>query len=122
MKRKLTICVPQSTSSKANLPRVNLAVVGARGVGKSTFVQCALDLPQLPSRSSAKKMSLEGTLYIVNLWELSATEISITKEQQIFWPRLDGDEQASHLVDGALLLYNATSPQSVVDIAPLLRT
>lgn len=92
-------------------------------MGKSTFVQCALDLPRPPaSRSSAKKMSLEGTLYIVNLWELSATEISITKEQQIVWPRLDGDEEASYPVDGALLLYNATSPQSVVDIAPLLRT
>lgn len=66
-------------------------------------------------------MSLEGTLYLVNLWELSVTETSVTDAHRIVWPRLDSEKESCE-VDGALLLYDGTSPQSVLDIALLLRT
>jgi GTPase SAR1 family protein len=105
---------------KADLPTVNLAIIGAEGVGKSTFIQCALDLKRPPtSRSSAKKMSLEGSVYVVNLWKVSVDEITIEAGQTIIWPQSKG-EQILPSVDGVLVLFDATSPESVVETSDTL--
>lgn len=102
------------------MPTVNLAIIGAEGVGKSTFIQCALDLKRPPTvRSSAKKMSLEGSVYVVSLWKVSVTEISIDGGRSIIWPWSKG-EQMLPSIDGVLVLFDATSPESVVETSDVL--
>lgn len=114
------VCI-QSGYSKTDNPRVNLAVVGSRGVGKSTFIQHALDLKQPPtSPLSSKKMSLDGTVYVVNLWKILPKETSVTQTNRIVWP-LSVGEQTLPPIDGALVLYDASSPKSIVEVSRILR-
>ncbi|KAL1970627.1 hypothetical protein VTN77DRAFT_4271 [Rasamsonia byssochlamydoides] len=112
--------INESGHSKTDHPRINLAVVGARGVGKSTFIQYALDLKQPDtSLSSTKKMSLDGTVYVVNLWKILPKEMSVPESNRIVWPRFRGEQELPP-IDGALVLYDATSPKSVVEISRIL--
>ncbi|EEH47767.1 uncharacterized protein PADG_03851 [Paracoccidioides brasiliensis Pb18] len=97
--------------------QVNLAVVGAQGVGKSTFVQCALDLKQSPiSRSSMKKMSLDGTIYLVRLLEITSHIISFDESSRIVWPKFLGDQELP-IIDGVLVLVNPSDARGVTQIA-----
>ncbi|QSS56964.1 rap guanine nucleotide exchange factor 5 [Histoplasma capsulatum var. duboisii H88] len=100
-------------TAKPRLPQVNLAIVGAQGVGKSTFVQRALDLKQPPiSRSSVKKMSLDGTIYLVRLLEIASHKISFDETGRIVWPKFIG-EQELPVIDGILVLFDSHDPRSV---------
>jgi hypothetical protein len=99
--------------SKTSIPQVNLAVLGARGVGKSTFIKCALDLKQFPtSRSLTKKMSLDGVIYLVRLVEIALNWIAIDDSGRLVWPRYFG-EQDMPGIDGVLALFDSTDPSSV---------
>lgn len=95
------------------MPQVNLAVVGAQGVGKSTFIKFALDLKQRPiSRSSTKKMSLDGTIYLVRLLEIAIDQVTFDKHGEVVWPSFLG-EQVLPAIDGVLGLYDSTDLTSV---------
>ncbi|KAL9113250.1 MAG: hypothetical protein Q9227_002585 [Pyrenula ochraceoflavens] len=112
----------ESRSPKyGNIPCINLAVLGARGVGKSIFVQRALDLRHQPmSRYSSKKMSLDGVIYLVRLLEVSIEEVTITDNRRVAWPSTISDRDMPS-VDGALVLYDVTNPESISDIPPVLQ-
>ncbi|OJD17818.1 hypothetical protein AJ78_02117 [Emergomyces pasteurianus Ep9510] len=102
-----------AATPKPRLPQVNLAIVGAQGVGKSTFVQRALDLKQPPiSRSSMKKMSLDGTIYLVRLLEIASHKISFDENNRIVWPKFIG-EQELPIIDGVLVLFDSYDPRTV---------
>ncbi|KLJ10117.1 hypothetical protein EMPG_14502 [Blastomyces silverae] len=102
-----------TATPKPRLPQVNLAIVGAQGVGKSTFVQRALDLKQPPiSRSSVKKMSLDGTIYLVRLLEIASHKLSFDENGRIVWPKFIG-EQELPIIDGVLVLFDSYDPRSV---------
>ncbi|OAX82154.1 hypothetical protein ACJ72_03499, partial [Emergomyces africanus] len=93
---------------------VNLAIVGAQGVGKSTFVQRALDLKQPPiSRSSMKKMSLDGTIYLVRLLEIASHKIAFDENSRLVWPKFIGEQEVP-VIDGVLVLFDSYDPRSVV--------
>src|SRR5436190_12803735 len=99
--------------SRAPIPQVNLAVLGARGVGKSTFIKCALDLKQSPtSRSSTKKMSLDGVIYLVRLVEIALYRITVDESGRVVWPRSLGEQDMPD-IDGVLALFDSTDPSSV---------
>ncbi|PGH19090.1 hypothetical protein AJ79_00124 [Helicocarpus griseus UAMH5409] len=103
----------KSATPKPRLPQVNLAIVGAQGVGKSAFVQRALDLKQPPiSRSSMKKMSLDGTIYLVRLLEIASHRITFDESGRIVWPRFIG-EQELPVIDGVLVLFDSYDPRTV---------
>lgn len=89
-------------------------------MGKSTFVQCALDLKNPPeSRSSTKKMSLEGVIYVVRLLEISMNDVRVSSSGRITWPSSIG-EQMMPTVDGALALYDVTDSRSAAGFPGLL--
>ncbi|KAK2865263.1 hypothetical protein FQN49_003746, partial [Arthroderma sp. PD_2] len=103
----------QVATSGHQLPQVNLAVVGAQGVGKSTFVKCALDLKQTPLvRSSIKKMSMDGAIYVVRLLEIAIQKITLDDCGRIVWPKFLG-EQALPPIDGVLCLFDSTDLRTV---------
>ena len=99
---------------------VNLAVLGDPGVGKSTFIQCALDLKRpAKSHAVAKKMSLDGVVYLVRLLELQLDAIHVTTDHQLQWPTLVGDQSISR-IDGALTLYDVMNKESLARIPNLI--
>ncbi len=102
------------------MQEITLVVLGAAKAGKSTFVQCALDLKK-PSASpaSTKKVSLEGTTSVLRLIELPIDEVGVTKDQEIEWPEKVGD-QALPQIDGALLLYDVTNEDSITQVPNML--
>ncbi|EER29243.1 RasGEF domain containing protein [Coccidioides posadasii C735 delta SOWgp] len=109
-----------SIPSQHCLPQVNMAVVGAQGVGKSTLVKYALDLKQTPiARSSVKKMSLDGTIYLVRLLEVGIHNIAVDEHGRITWPRLLG-EQALPPIDGVLALFDSADPRTLTQLSQLL--
>lgn len=94
-------------------------MVGPDHVGKSTFIESALDMKHsLSSRATTKKMSLDGTVYLVRLLEIDTLEISIGSNGEIQWPKLGGDSPPS--VDGVLVLHDVTQPGSLSNIKGLL--
>ncbi|KAL3433005.1 ras guanine nucleotide exchange factor domain-containing protein [Aspergillus tetrazonus] len=106
---------------KSSFPHVSIAVVGGDKVGKTTFIQSALEMKHpLTSRSTTKKMSLDGTVYVVRLVEVHADEISFDGNGRLRWPLLGNDSIPS--IDGALLLYDANRPSSVPETSKMLET
>ena len=106
--------------STSDVQEVSLAVLGAPAVGKSTFVHCALDLNK-PSTSpvASKKVSLEGQISIVRLFELGLDDVEVTSEQSMRWPERVGDESMPR-IDGVLALYDVMNQSSIAPIPPLL--
>lgn len=112
--------VGDETSSKPNFPLVTIAVVGQDQVGKTTFIQSALDMKQpLSSRVTTKKMSLDGTVYLVRLLEMDMKEISIANDGLLEWPRI-GNESPS--IDGALVVHDVTRSVGLPELMRLLDT
>ena len=99
---------------------VSIAIVGAPSVGKSTFVRCALDLKAASiSRVASKKVSLEGEISIVRLFELRLEELHFTEEQGVRWPeRLD--DHIMPKFDGVLALYDVMDQSSVARLPHVL--
>lgn len=99
---------------------MTIAVLGAAGVGKSTFIRCALDLKQpASSPASVKKMSLDGVVYHVRLLEIGLGSIHITADQQVEWPETVMDQPMTQ-VDGALTLYDVMNKESLAHLPELI--
>ena len=95
-------------------------MLGSRRVGKSTFIQRALDLRESPPRAwSSKKMSLDGVIYIVRLFEVMINDLTINDSTKITWPKLLNEESPPS-IDGILVLYDVTNGESVIQIPDVL--
>jgi hypothetical protein len=95
---------------KAGFPEVTIAVVGEENAGKSSFVRCALDMKSSPvAPSNKKKMSLDGSVYIVRLLEVDLAQVQFDQENNVLWPRT-GRDRAAPAIDGVLVLHDATKP------------
>lgn len=92
---------------------ITLAVVGAHNAGKSTFVQCALDLKR-PSNAplASKKVSLEGVISILRLLEIPLEDFGASAEQDLTWPKTVGGHDTS-AIDGALVLCDVMDQDSL---------
>lgn len=102
------------------MQEVTLAVLGGAKVGKSTFVKCALDMKAPPvSYCTTKKVSLEGTVSVLRLYEFQLNNIKISEDCSIIWPRLAEDE-VTHRVDGALVLFDVMDQTSLYEVTELL--
>lgn len=103
------------------MQQVILAVVGTPGSGKSTLIQHALDLKSLPtSRISTKKVSLEGVVSSLRIYEFNLHDISVTSEGTPCWPSKDGNGIASQ-IEGILVIYSITDISSAKPIPAILR-
>ncbi|KAJ5712983.1 uncharacterized protein N7483_010164 [Penicillium malachiteum] len=111
---------PNEISKRSRLPEVTIAVVGKDTAGKSSFINWALDMKNKPfSCSTKKKMSLDGAVYIVRLLEVDLTKVQFDQEHNILWPRLGNDDFAP-VVDGVLVLHDATEPEQLTETAELI--
>jgi septin family protein len=111
----------QQTARDGTLPQVNIVLLGARGVGKSTFIQNSFDLRQLPSEViTSQKMSLDGIVYVVRLIEMRFREVMLD-ETKIKWPK-NLKELGVPSIDGVLALCDVTDQEGFTDTKELLRT
>lgn len=105
--------------SKPDLPHVTIAVIGGSQAGKTTFITSALDMRHpATSRTTTKKMSLDGSVYLVRLLEMSSREI-VRDSKGPLWPRF-GNDPSPPKVDGVLVLHDTTQPAIFSEIVNLL--
>ena len=57
-------------------------------------------------------MSLDGAVYTVRLLEIDIEKVKIDDSNDILWPCL-GEELSAPIIDGVLLLYDATQPDKL---------
>jgi GTPase SAR1 family protein len=99
---------------------MNIAVIGADGVGKSTFVQRALDLPSpAPTKAADRKIPYDGTLYRIRLLEIHIDDVEIDDDDTVSWPDSVADKMMPH-IDGVLTLYDVADRPSFDDVAETL--
>jgi hypothetical protein len=102
------------------LPEINIAVIGAEGVGKSTFVQKAFDLPGLPpSQAAERQIPVNGDVYLVRLLELPIDDVDIDDDDTVTWPDTIEDKMMPR-VDGAITLYDVQDRDTFDDIPEVL--
>lgn len=96
-------------------------MLGAERVGKSTFVQKALDLPQPPiSQATERKIAVQGSPYLVRLLELSIEDVDIDDDDNtVSWPETIENKMMPR-IDGALTLYDIKKQGSLESVPEML--
>jgi len=103
---------------------INIAVLGARGAGKSMFIRRALSLPAavptaVPTAICTRKMTIDGGYYIVRFLEMSFCEVHIGERNSIKWPETM-DDLATPRIDGAVTIYDVTNQESLARVPEML--
>ncbi|EGO56573.1 hypothetical protein NEUTE1DRAFT_83897 [Neurospora tetrasperma FGSC 2508] len=111
----------QSRSRRA-MASIHIAVIGAYGAGKSSFVQRAFRLQRPPELNiSTLRMEIHGTRYLVTLVELDLDGFKdLDPGQSIQWPKQIDGHMFPHMPDGALILYDVTNTDSINDLSPTM--
>ncbi|KAF2447078.1 rap guanine nucleotide exchange factor 4 [Karstenula rhodostoma CBS 690.94] len=107
-------------SDSSSMQDINIAVLGARGSGKSTFIRHALNLPAAaPGAVCTRKMTIDGGLYVVRFLEMSINDVQVRDQNCVKWP-----DSLEHLptprIDGAVTIYDVTSEQSLARVPEIL--
>ena len=101
---------------------INIAVIGAIGVGKSSFVQRVLRSPRPPNHNvTAFRQEIDGSPHLVTLVELDLEGFEVNPNQPIQWPKQIGGHMVPRM-DGALILYDVTNRESIRDLSNTLGT
>lgn len=99
---------------------INIAVIGANGVGKSHFIQRAMGLARAPGpQPTTARMFIENVPYAVTLFELDLEYFDVNPERQIQWPKQIGGTMMPP-IDGVLLLYDVTNRDSIIELPQTL--
>ncbi|TLD36712.1 ras GEF [Venturia nashicola] len=100
---------------------INIVVLGSPFVGKSAFIQKAFNLQAPPTTAtSSRKMSIDGSVYVVRLIELSFNELALDDEDRICWPDLVNGASMPY-IDGAFTLYDVMNKESLVQMPGTLQ-
>jgi GTPase SAR1 family protein len=93
-----------------------IAVIGATGVGKSSFVQRVLNLARPPPGPAAtSRLTVDNTTYSVTLLEFDLEFIDLNPTQPIQWPKVFNSKIIPR-VDAALVLYDVLNQASTRDL------
>ncbi|PSN63703.1 ras GEF [Corynespora cassiicola Philippines] len=109
-----------NSDSSSAMQDINIVVLGAPGSGKSSFIRRTLDYPN-PSTSQilSRKMTIDGSNYIVRFLELTFDDVPIGENNNIKWPDTVGD-LATPRIDGAVVIYDVTSQESLAKVPEML--
>ncbi|PTB50389.1 hypothetical protein M431DRAFT_95550 [Trichoderma harzianum CBS 226.95] len=98
----------------------NIAIIGAIGVGKSTFVQRILGLSRPPiSTASSVRIVVDSAAYMITLLELDLDSFELNTPHPIQWPK----QINGHIVprvDAALVLYDVTNKDTIRELPQTL--
>lgn len=99
---------------------INIAILGARGTGKSLFIRRTLSIPSpVTTAICTRKMSIDGGYYIVRFLEMSFNDVVIGERDNIKWPETI-DDLATPRIDGAITIYDVTNQESLAPIPEML--
>lgn len=91
----------------------NIAIVGADAVGKTTFVQRALNLARPPvTNPFSVRIMVDSVTHVVTLLELDLEQFELNPSQPIQWPKQINGHVVPR-VDAALVLYDVLSRNSI---------
>ncbi|KAL8822644.1 MAG: hypothetical protein Q9191_006622 [Dirinaria sp. TL-2023a] len=108
------------TRNENGIREVTLAVTGADQAGKSTFIECALDLKKpLSAPIATKKVSLEGVISTLRLVEIPLAKLTAGSEEGLALPETVGGQDTQH-VDGALVVYDVMNQESFNHLSSIL--
>ncbi|KAK3315050.1 ras guanine nucleotide exchange factor domain-containing protein [Apodospora peruviana] len=112
---------PWFEKSKKTMETINIAVIGADGVGKSAFIQGALRLPRPPNLNvTAIRQDIDGVPYLVTLVELDLENfVDVNSDLPIQWPKQIGGHMVPRM-DGALILYDVMNRESIRELPPTM--
>ncbi|KAI5928291.1 ras GEF [Camillea tinctor] len=99
---------------------LNIAVIGANGVGKSHFIQRAMSLSRIPGPNpTTARINIDNMPYAVTLFELDLEYFDVDPDRQIKWPKQIGGAIMPH-VNGVLLLYDVMNRDSIIELPQTL--
>lgn len=102
------------------LPEINLAVLGASRVGKSSFIKHSFDLVAAPSTPIvARRLPIDGNTYVVRLVELHFDDVEIEGDNAITWPSTIESRRIPK-IDGVLTLYDVSDRTSFKDVPEII--
>jgi GTPase SAR1 family protein len=109
-----------SARDNTGMAEINIALLGASGVGKSTFVQRAFGLHQIPTNTvQAVKITIARVPFNVRLLELDLDDVDLTEDERVRWPKkIEG--QAMPALDGVVTLYDVTDRESLAGVPGIL--
>ncbi|EUC42638.1 hypothetical protein COCMIDRAFT_28767 [Bipolaris oryzae ATCC 44560] len=111
-----------SDSAATTMQDLNIAVVGVRGSGKSTFARRALGLPEAaPAGNCSRRMTIDGTIYVVRLVEMTFSDVQVGERGNIKWPD-STDDCATPRIHAAVILYDVTNQESLANVPEMLNT
>ncbi|KAF1991343.1 ras GEF [Aulographum hederae CBS 113979] len=111
---------PIPGNSSGPMHEINIAIIGATGVGKSCFVQRSFDVYNTPfSAVTSRKMSIDGSIYTVRLLEVPFDDLEVEEDNTISWPDTL-DDLAMPQIDGVLTLYDVMDKDSLGDVPEIL--
>ncbi|KAF1832114.1 ras GEF [Decorospora gaudefroyi] len=111
-----------NSDSAPAMHALNIAVIGARGTGKSTFIRRTLRLPDTATTSNcSRSMTIDSTTYMVRLLEMSFSDVHVGERGIIKWPETVHDF-ATPRVDAAITVYDVTSQESLNKVPEMLNT
>ncbi|KAF2131174.1 ras GEF [Dothidotthia symphoricarpi CBS 119687] len=109
-----------SSDSRPAVQDINIAVLGARGTGKSSFVRRALGLPAATaSAMCSRKWALDDAPYMVRLLEIDFNDVHIGDRNTLRFPDTI-DDMATPRIDGAVTIYDVTTHESVKKVPEML--
>jgi len=99
---------------------INIAVLGATGVGKSFFIQRSFDVYNAPLLAvTSRKMSIDGSIYTVRLIEMPFEDLEVEEDNTISWPDTLDDVHMPQ-IDGVLTLYDVMDKDSLSEVPEFL--
>ncbi|KAK3080285.1 hypothetical protein LTS18_002646, partial [Coniosporium uncinatum] len=99
---------------------INIAVLGATGVGKSYFIQRSFDVYNTPLLAvTSRKMSIDGSIYTVRLLEIPFEDLEVEEDNCISWPDTLDDMHMPQ-IDGVLTLYDVMDKDSLSEVPEFL--
>jgi ABC-type phosphate transport system ATPase subunit len=99
---------------------LNIAVIGAQGTGKSTFIRRALGLPDTASTANCNRiMTIDGASWIVRFLEMSIDDVHLGERNTIKWPDTVHDSATSRM-DAAITIYDVTSQESLAKVPEMM--
>ncbi|KAL7773402.1 hypothetical protein CFE70_003366 [Pyrenophora teres f. teres 0-1] len=109
-----------SDSGAPAMQELNMAVIGARGSGRSTFIRRALGLPDTATTSNCSRtIAIDGSPYLVRFLEMTSDHVHLTERCIIKWPETVHDS-ATPRIDAAVILYDVTNSDSLGKVPDML--
>ncbi|KAF2760570.1 ras GEF [Pseudovirgaria hyperparasitica] len=112
---------PATGTETSRMPELNICVLGAPSVGKTTFTMSLLGLRTPPTSAfSARKMAIDEQVYLIQLVELPLEDIpNLSGDDGICWPDTI-DDMATPRIDAACVLYDVMNRESLAPIPETL--